>query len=73
MKALFNYITVFSAITVITSILLQARSSSLGAGFGGETSFYRSKRGAELILYYVTIGAAVVFILAVILSILAKH
>ncbi len=73
MKALFNYITVAAAIVTITSILLQARSSSLGAGFGSESNFYHSKRGAELVLYYITIGAAVVFVLAVVMSILAKR
>ena len=71
MRALFNYITIISAILLITSILLQ-RSSSLGAGFGGETHFYRSKRGAELVLYYVSIGTGIVFVLSVILSILSK-
>lgn len=72
MRALFNYITIISAILLITSILLQQRSSSLGAGFGGETNFYRSKRGAELVLYYISIGTGIIFVLSVILSILSK-
>lgn len=72
MRALFNYITVISAILVISSVLLQARSASLGAGFGAETTFYRSKRGAEKVLYYTTIGSAVVFVAAVILGILSN-
>lgn len=72
MKTLFNYITVVAAIFAITSILLQARSSSLGAGFGGDTSFSHTKRGAEKVLYYATIGSAVIFVLSVILSILSK-
>ena len=72
MRALFNYITIISAVLLITSILLQQRSSSLGAGFGGETNFYRSKRGAELVLYYFSIGTGIVFVLSVILSILSK-
>jgi protein translocase SecG subunit len=71
-KQLFNYITVVSAVFLITSILLQARSSSLGAGFGGETTFYRSKRGAEKVLHYATIGSGVIFVLSVVLSILSK-
>ncbi len=71
-KALFNYITFASAILLITSILLQARSSSLGAGFGGDTSFVHTKRGAEKVLYYATICFAIIFVLSVILSILSK-
>lgn len=74
MKALFNYITIVSAITIITTILLQSRGSSLGAGFGGgDTALYRTKRGTEKVLYYATIVAGVVFVLSVILSILAKR
>jgi protein translocase SecG subunit len=66
-KTLFNYITAFSAVILITTILLQSRGSSLGAGFGSDNTFYRSKRGAELVLYYV------IFVVAIILSILSKR
>jgi protein translocase SecG subunit len=71
-KALFNYITIVSAIMVIASVLLQARSASLGAGFGGETAFFHTKRGAEKVLYYTTIGSAIIFVTAVILGTLSK-
>ncbi len=73
MKTLFNYLTIISAIFMITAILLQARSSSLGAGFGGDTSFTHTRRGAERVLYLSTIGAGVVFVLSIILSILSKR
>ena len=73
MKNLFNYITVVSAIVLISSILLQQRSSSLGAGFGGDTTFYRSKRGAEKVLYNATIVTGIIFVLSVILGILSKR
>jgi protein translocase SecG subunit len=72
MKSLFNDITVVASLVLITSILLQQRSSSLGAGFGGETNFYRSKRGAEKLLYNSTIVAGIVLVLSIILSILSK-
>lgn len=74
MKLLFNYITIISGIIVITTILLQSRGSSLGAGFGGgDTALYRTKRGTEKVLYYATIITGVIFVLSVILSILAKR
>lgn len=73
MKSLFNYVTVISGVLMITAILLQARSSSLGAGFGGEASFSQTRRGAERVLYLSTIGFAVVFVLSIILSILSKR
>ncbi|HVE81033.1 MAG TPA: preprotein translocase subunit SecG [Candidatus Dormibacteraeota bacterium] len=72
MKAFFNYLTIISAIIMITSILLQARGSSLGAAFGGAGDFHGSRRGSEKVLYNATIIAATVFVLSVILSILAS-
>jgi protein translocase SecG subunit len=76
-KNLFNYITVISAIVVITTVLLQSQDAGLGGAFGGggggEGGGYRTKRGAERSIYYLTIGAGVVFVLSVILSILAKN
>lgn len=62
MKIFFNYVTIFSAVLLIMVILLQNQGSSLGSGFGGETNFYRSKRGLEKGLFYLTIILAVIFI-----------
>jgi protein translocase SecG subunit len=72
MKSLFNDITVVAAVILIASVLLQQRGSSLGAGFGGDTNFYRSQRGAEKVIYNTTIVSAVVLVVSVILSILSK-
>lgn len=74
MKALFNYITVVSAVILVITVLLQNQGTGLGSSFGGgEAGGYRTKRGAEKGIYYLTIGAAVVFLLSVVLSILAKR
>jgi preprotein translocase subunit SecG len=72
MKNLFNWITVISAALMILTILIQNRGQSLGAAFGGDTSFYRSRRGAEAVIFNATIVLAIVFVLSVILSVLAK-
>ena len=72
MRNLFNIITVVSAMLMILFILIQSRGQSLGAAFGGDTSYYRSRRGAEAVIFNATIVLAVVFVLSVILSILAK-
>lgn len=72
MKTLFNSITVISAILLVVSILVQNRGQSLGISFGGDSSSYRSKRGAELVIYNATIVLAIVFVLSVLLSILVK-
>ena len=72
MRNFFNILTVISAFLLIVSILIQSRGQSLGATFGGETSFYRSRRGAEAVIFNATIVLGVVFVLSVVLSILAK-
>jgi preprotein translocase subunit SecG len=50
------------AIAVITLILMQSRGTSLGSVFGQEGSVFHTRRGAEKILFNVTIGAVVAFI-----------
>jgi preprotein translocase subunit SecG len=72
-RNLFNIITVSSGALMVLLVLLQNRGQSLGASFGGDSSFYRSKRGAEKIIFNATIVLAVVFVLSVILSLLAKR
>jgi preprotein translocase subunit SecG len=72
MRNLLNIVTIASGALMILMILLQNRGQSLGASFGGDSSFYRSKRGAEKIVFNATIVLAVVFVLSVILSFIAK-
>lgn len=72
MKGLFQVLTIVSVVVMVASILIQSRGASLGAAFGGESNVYRSKRGAERIVFNATIIAAVVFVVSVLLSILSK-
>jgi protein translocase SecG subunit len=72
MQSLFNIITTVSGVLMVIFILIQSRGQSLGATFGGETSFYRSRRGAEAVIFNITIVLAVIFVLSVALSILSK-
>ena len=46
---------------LVTSILLQQRSSGLGEAFGGDSTVFSSRRGVEKILYYATIVFGVSF------------
>jgi protein translocase SecG subunit len=73
MKSLFDVLTVVAAALTILFILIQARGQSLGAAFGGDTSYYRSRRGAEAVIFNATIVSAVIFVMSVILSILSKR
>ncbi len=72
MKSLFNLISAIAAVLMIILILLQSQGSSLGGAFGGESNSYRSKRGAEKVLFNGTIILAVIFVLSLLLGLLAK-
>ena len=55
------------------SILLQQRGSGLGDAFGNDSAVYTSRRGAERVLYYLSIIFGVSFIILGILQlVLAK-
>lgn len=73
MKNLFSIVAVIAAVIMILSILLQSQGASLGTAFGGESNAYRSKRGSELVLFNTTIVTAIIFVLSLLLSLLAKH
>jgi preprotein translocase subunit SecG len=62
MKSLLVATSIISAILLVVIILLQNQGSGLGTAFGGESGFYRTKRGAERVLFVLTIVLAVVFV-----------
>lgn len=53
--------TLVVSILLIISILLQNRGAGLGGIFGGEGNIYRTKRGAEKVIFIATIVLAIVF------------
>ena len=57
-----NVLQIVLAILLIITILLQQRGTGLSASFGGEGNIYRTKRGAEKILFYATIVLAIAFL-----------
>jgi protein translocase SecG subunit len=50
------------SILLILSILSQQRSSGLSATFGGSGGFHVSKRGAEKVIFKMTIIFAILFV-----------
>lgn len=50
------------AISLICLILMQSRGTSLGSVFGQEGSVFHTRRGAERILFNVSIGVALAFL-----------
>lgn len=51
------------ALILVVLILLQAKGTGLGSTFGGDSSFYGSRRGAEKLTFTVTIIIACLFLI----------
>lgn len=56
------------SVLLTTVILLQQREGGLGAAFGGDGNVFRTKRGLEQGLHYVTIALAALFVSVAILN-----
>jgi preprotein translocase subunit SecG len=64
MATLFYIVQIILAITLITVILLQVKSASLGSAFGGsDASIYTSRRGIDRVLFNFTIALSVAFLI----------
>jgi preprotein translocase subunit SecG len=50
------------AVALITVVILQAKGTGLGSGFGGGNTSYHSKRGLEKSMFYTTIILAISFV-----------
>ncbi|PIY96385.1 MAG: preprotein translocase subunit SecG [Candidatus Kerfeldbacteria bacterium CG_4_10_14_0_8_um_filter_42_10] len=64
MKNIINIIQLVIAVILIVLILIQNRGAGLGGifGGGGDGNVYRTKRGAERILFIATIVLATLFL-----------
>ena len=68
-------LTVFQIIVsvlLIGVILLQAKGTGLGTTWGGSGEFYHSKRGAERVVFVLTIFLSILFFAISIVSLLIK-
>ncbi len=52
------------AALLIIAVLFQNRGSGLSSVFGGESTFYHTRRGAEKFIFWATIILAILFIAA---------
>ena len=62
MKDAFRIAQLILAISLVILILMQSRGTSLGSVFGQEGSVFHTRRGAERVLFNVSIGVAVAFL-----------
>lgn len=63
MQQILPYLQIIISVLLITFILIQNRGTGLGGIFGGEGNVFRTKRGAEKIIFYLTIIFACLFFL----------
>ncbi len=63
MKTAISLFQIILGVLLVLIIIIQQKGSGLGASFGGDMGFYRTKRGAEKLLFYATIGIAFLFII----------
>lgn len=63
------YIQIGLSFLLVVGILLQQRGAGLSSTFGGAGVGYSTKRGAEKVVFQVTVVIAILFIVASILTI----
>lgn len=66
MKTFLQYVLIVTSVLIIIFVLMQNQGFGLGAAFGGETSFYRTKRGVERVLFYGTMILIIVFVICLV-------
>jgi len=62
MKTAISLIQIILGILLILVIIIQQKGAGMGSAFGGDLGFYRTKRGAEKLLFYTTIILSVAFV-----------
>ena len=70
MNSPLQIIQLISAVLMVIAILLQQRGTGLGSAFGGGGNVYRTKRGIEQVLVYITIATSFIFLLTSLLVVL---
>lgn len=70
LDAILQTVMIASAALMVVAILLQQRGASLGAGFGGSSELYTTRRGFDKNLFDVTVVFAVLFVGSIIAGIL---
>jgi preprotein translocase subunit SecG len=72
MKSFLQIALISISVLIVVFVMLQNQGSGLGTAFGGETNFYRTKRGAEKFLFVGTIVLAVAFVACILGLLIVK-
>lgn len=68
--SILSIIQIIIAVLLMLAILLQNQGAGMGAVFGGEGNVYKTKRGAEKVLFWLTVVLAVAFLVVALLNVL---
>lgn len=71
MRIVFIILEILTGVLLMTTILMQNSKGGLGSAFGGGSEF-RSKRGAEILVFRATVVLAAVFLIVSVLSLIAR-
>ncbi|MEK7074338.1 MAG: preprotein translocase subunit SecG [Patescibacteria group bacterium] len=69
MRTIINIAQIVISVLLIVGILMQQRGGGLSTVFGGDGSVYRTRRGAEKIVFIATIVLSILFFLTAFLNI----
>lgn len=70
MNTVFTTIQIVISILIVVTIIVQSRGGAGGMAFGGQGETFRSKKGIERVLFYLTIILAAFFALISILALI---
>lgn len=70
MGQLATILSIISGVLLILMVILQSKGTGMGTAFGGDMGFYGTKRGAEKMLFFLTIIVSVVFLVTSVLGII---
>ncbi len=73
MKDIILIFQIIVAITLIILVLLQSKGGGLGSTFGTSSQVYRSKRGVEKFIVYLTVIVISLFFVVSILQVIANR
>lgn len=68
MKPVIYTIQIVLGLLLVLVIIIQQKGTGMGSAFGADMGFYRTKRGAEKLLFYATIVISVLFVLSSIIG-----
>lgn len=71
MASAFQILHIIAGISLVVLVLLQSSKGGLGAAFGGG-EVYRTRRGAERVVFTLTIATSVIFLLTSIITLLIR-